>query len=196
MYLEKKWPKIFDINIHQKINLSQSKGDSKEVSFQKEKKIEAAARLHATLINCYTVVTTSSNDVWPNQRPRYSWDDMLSSSSRQLCISYAFQKQGKLVPLQGQRVGGKGTFLRACVSCRNLGRGSIPEHSSPFQQILWDCVDSLSLEHRDSVQDTQTQCIKKPLLQWESGKCGNRMRKVCSESKSLLLLHRLCLKIF
>lgn len=86
MYLERRWPKIFDINIHQKINLSQLKGDSKEVSFQKEKKIEAAARLHATLINCYTVVTTSSDDVLPNKRPRYSWDDMLSSSSRQLYI--------------------------------------------------------------------------------------------------------------
>lgn len=60
---------------------------------------------------------------------------MLSSSSRLLCISYAFQKQGKLVPLQGQRGGGKGTFLGHVSPCRALDRGSIPEHSFPSKTL-------------------------------------------------------------
>ena len=116
------------MNIQQKINPSQSKSDSKETGFQKGKnKSSRQTPCHPQklLHSCYHL----SDDVLPNQRPRYSWDDMLSSSSRHLCISYAFQKQGKLVPLQGQKIGGKGTFLGHVSPGRSLGRGSIPEHS-------------------------------------------------------------------
>lgn len=79
-------------------------------------KVKTKARPHATPINCCTDVTTSSEDVLPNQRPKYSWDGVLTSSSRHFCRSYAFQKWGKLVPLPKDKVGGKRDIFRACVS--------------------------------------------------------------------------------
>ena len=54
-------------------------------------KIKAAARPYGTPMNCWIATTTSSDDVLPNQRLRYSSDDMLDSLSRHLCISNTFQ---------------------------------------------------------------------------------------------------------
>lgn len=49
----------------------------------------------------------------------------------------------------------KGTFLGHLSPGRALGRSSIPEHSFPSKK-LWDCVDSLSSEHKESVEETHT----------------------------------------
>ena len=92
---KKKLPNIFEMNIQQKINPWQSKGDSKETSFQNGEKyfwekIKAAARPYGIPMNCWTATTTSSDDVLPNQRLRYSSDDMLDSSLRHICISNVF----------------------------------------------------------------------------------------------------------
>ena len=53
----------------------------------------------------------------------------------------------------------RGTFLGHVSPGRALGRGSNPEHSFPSRR-LWDCVDSLSSEHKDSVQETQNSTLR------------------------------------